>query len=63
LKRRLYGMFHSVSKDYFGRCLAEFEFRHNHRAEGDGARTVHAIRAAMGKRCPYSTRSTGRSGT
>jgi transposase-like protein len=57
LKRGLYGTFHSVSKDYLGRYLAEFEFRHNHRGEGDGPRTVHAIRAAMGKRCPYSTRT------
>jgi transposase-like protein len=57
LKRGMYGTFHSVSKTYLPRYLAEFEFRHNHRFEGDGPRTVYAIRAAMGKRCPYSTRT------
>jgi transposase-like protein len=53
LKRGLVGTFHAVSKRHLHRYLNEFAFRWNHRATDDGARTVAAIRGAVGKRLMY----------
>lgn len=53
LKRGINGTFHAVSKKHLHRYVDEFSFRWNTRKDTDGARTVKAIRAAVGKRLMY----------
>lgn len=59
IKRGLYGIYHAVSDEHLSRYLAEYEFRWNHRELEDGARTVAAIRGAVGKRLLYKPASSG----
>lgn len=53
LKRGVYGVFHSISKQHLHRYLAEFDFRYNARKIEDGERTALAIQGAEGKRLMY----------
>lgn len=60
LKRGLIGTFHAVSKRHLHRYVNEFAFRWNQRHVEDGARTVAAIRGAVGKRLMYRQPRQGR---
>ncbi len=53
IKRGIYGVYHNVSKIHLHRYMSEFEFRYNTRKMEDGARTVEAIKGAIGKRLMY----------
>ena len=53
LKRGMYGTFHSVSEAHLPRYLAEFDFRYNHRKDGDSERADELMRGAKGKRLVY----------
>ena len=53
MKRGLNGIYHAVSKQHLHRYMSEYEFRYNHRALEDGARTTAAIKASEGKRLTY----------
>lgn len=53
VKRGMYGIYHSVSKQHLHRYVAEYQFRWNGRQLSDGERTVNAIRGAEGKRLYY----------
>jgi transposase-like protein len=58
LKRGIYGCYFHVSEAHLHRYLAEFDFRHNHRAKlgiNDSERTAEAVRGAVGKRLTYRT--------
>jgi transposase-like protein len=64
LKRGVYGVFHHVSEEHFGRYLCEFDFRHNTRAKlgvDDCQRADIALMGVVGKRLTYET--TGGKGT
>lgn len=50
LKRAVYGTFHSVSKKYLQRYLAEFDYRFSNRRITDGSKTAKALRQIDGKR-------------
>ena len=54
LKRGVYGVFHSVSRQHLARYCNEFAFRWSHRHATDGGRTEAAIRSAEGKRLSYA---------
>mgnify|MGYP003393944175 CR=1 FL=1 len=56
VKRGVYGTYHSISEAHLSRYLAEFDFRHNHRAAlgvTDGERAEAMLRGAKGKRLMY----------
>ena len=53
MKRSLHRIYHSVSKEYLHRYLAERAFTYNNRELQDGERTVAAIKGAAGKRLTY----------
>ena len=56
LKRGVYGVYHSVSKQHLHRYLAEFDFRYNNRAAlavDDFTRTTKALLGVTGKRLTY----------
>jgi hypothetical protein len=53
IKRGLYGVYHSVSKQHLHRYLAEFQYRYNTRKMSDGDRVTQAIKQAVGKRLRY----------
>jgi transposase-like protein len=58
LKRGITGCYFHVSEALLHRYLAEFDFRHSHRAGlgvDDEARTERAIRGIVGKRLTYRT--------
>lgn len=55
-KRGMRGVYQHCSEKHLHRYLAEFDFRYNHREAlgfSDEARTVAAVRAAVGKRLTY----------
>ena len=54
MKRGIYGVYHNVSRKHLQRYLDEFEFRYNHRKVDDGARTLAAIKGAVGKKLVYT---------
>lgn len=49
-KRGVNGVFHHIGHHYIDQYLAEFDFRYNHRAVTDGARTIAGLRKVEGKR-------------
>lgn len=54
--RSMKGVYRHCAKKHLHRCIAEFDFRYNHRfkpGSGDVDRTVTAIRATEGKRFMY----------
>lgn len=53
IKRGMYGVYHSVSKQHLHRYLAEFDFRYNTRHVDDGERVQLALNQAEGKRLMY----------
>ena len=57
LKRGVYGVYHSVSKQHLHRYVAEFDFRYNNCVAlgvDDFARTMNALLGVQGKRLTYS---------
>jgi hypothetical protein len=55
-KRGMKGVYQHCSEKHLHRCLAEFDFRYNHRIKlgyNDEERTVLAIRGGEGKRLTY----------
>ncbi len=53
LKRGVYGNFHSISEAHLHLYLAEFDFKHNHRAMSDAERGDELLKGAKGKRLTY----------
>lgn len=56
LKRAIYGQFHHISEAHLHRCLAEADFKYNHRTAlgvDDADRTDALLRGAKGKRLYY----------
>jgi len=55
-KHSMKGVYQHCAEKHLHRCIAEFDFRYNHRfkpGSGDVDRTVAAIRATEGKRFMY----------
>ncbi|MET4699273.1 hypothetical protein ABIE65_002303 [Constrictibacter sp. MBR-5] len=55
-KRGMKGIYQHCSEKHLHRCLAEYDFRYNHRVKlgfDDPKRTAEAIRGASGKRLTY----------
>jgi len=55
LKRRIAGIYHSVSKKHLHCYVSGFDFRWNTRKMSDGDRTVFAVQGAQGKRLDHDT--------
>lgn len=55
-KRGMKGIYQHCDEEHLHRCLAEFDFRFNHRTAlgfNDGERMTLAVSAASGKRLTY----------
>ena len=60
LKRQITGTHHHTSKRHLPKYLEEYDYKYNTRKKSDGARTVAAIKRAVGKRLTlYRTRNAG----